>query len=102
MRLGVTKLSFLMIVLTIAPAIAVHYEVRDKCCIGACCNKQSPKKETKGENRGCNPFCNLLPIVKPDLTSPVITIVKTKFYVSNDNRILSKLSECWHPPKRFI
>jgi hypothetical protein len=68
--------------------------------------KESPcQKKQDCNNDGCNPFepcatggcCYLVENFFSNLS--ISFVQKQRITLSNDNRLLNKLSECWHPPE---
>ena len=77
----------------------------------SCCQKdtgkqsaQSEKKQRGCDGMSCNPFMGC-PMVSYDLAErftldyqlPVPT--RQVYLVKNDNRLVTQMSDCWHPPQ---
>ena len=81
------------------------------CAKSKCHKKKMPAKnmgcgnERDCNNKACNPFLpcatgSCCYIVENFFTYTTISFaVKEKIALFNDNRLLNKLSECWHPPE---
>ena len=72
----------------------------------SCNNSSSPEAPSKDcSNKACNPFlpCSMgsCCYVAENMFnySTATTISTKKIAPFNDNRILTKISECWHPPE---
>ena len=93
----------------------VNYNVGDEqvctnankpaCAKSDKCQEDTPDEEKDDcNNKGCNPFlpcmgsCCYIPENFFAYTVPGF-ILKPKMALVNDNRILSNVSECWHPPE---
>lgn len=94
-----------------APKVNVE---KDMSCSKAKCMREEPVSETNDcddtegkecSNEGCNPFlpCSMgycCYIVENFYSCQENnTVPRQKIAIVNDNRIMSGLSECWHPPE---
>lgn len=75
------------------------------CAKGSKCSTEAPVEEKEDcSNKGCNPFlpcmgsCCYLPENFFTYSLPEF-VSKQKMSLVNDNRLVSNLSECWHPPE---
>jgi hypothetical protein len=82
-------------------------EEAPSCSATTSCKQQQPDNDDNKcpMEKGCNPFvpcsvgvCCYL-VESFFIPAPVFTIKKDKPALSNDNRLLSNVSECWHPPE---
>lgn len=96
-----TILSFLVI----QPLFSAQKMVVKKDC---CSKKQCPaeKKQPLGncQGSGCNPFMpcvygNFFLTVKTHGELHISASETDRLFFYNDNRVFSKSSDCWHPPK---
>ena len=99
----------LFVVLTLQPAFGSSKEnlPERKCCKKVCTKeKKEPKQKKDCEKNNCNPFMSCssgnfyfqekqFSLVVPE------RIIKQKFILSNDNRLATNSSKCWHPPELF-
>jgi len=77
------------------------------CCSKDSCpkkEKQEPRKKDRCENQGCNPFMacvygNFFLMQKQSTTLISLKITTQKITAVNDNRVITNLSNCWHPPE---
>ena len=75
------------------------------CCSESSCDKPEPTdNENNCENNRCNPLMScpagnfyLVGYSHISLTSFIQP--KQKIILVNDNRVLTRLTECWHPPE---
>lgn len=99
-------ISFSTVLPALPPSTA---KVETGCCKKKTgCNKQDSKKESRDKNdcqgSRCNPFMgcsnyNLFLSVKAFQPGHILLSErKQKIEVTNDNRLSSSLSDCWHPP----
>ena len=74
-------------------------------CSRSKCPKQSPAKEGKNTNNGCNPFvpCSIgsccYVIESFFIYSSGTAAIGKKIAPVDDNRLLHSSSACWHPPE---
>jgi hypothetical protein len=77
----------------------------ETACAKSKCHKPKPCEKKEGCDEGCNPFvpcsmgmcCYLIESFYSP--SAIAADDKEKLPLYNDNRIVNKLSECWHPPE---
>jgi hypothetical protein len=80
---------------------------KSKCHKQMSCQKQndSSEKEKDCANKDCNPFvpCSMgscCYVVENFFSHTAISvIIKQKLLLFDDNTLLNRLSECWHPPE---
>lgn len=77
------------------------YCSKDKCPKK---EKEESGKKDKCEDKGCNPFMacacgNFFLIQKQSVDFIVLKLTTQKIILLNDNRIVTNLSDCWHPPE---
>jgi hypothetical protein len=78
---------------------------KETACAKSKCQKPKPCEKKEGCNEGCNPFvpcpmgscCYLVESFY--FPTDIAANGKQKLALYNDNRIVNKLSECWHPPE---
>jgi len=100
-------IPFVLTFLTLQPMFSSQQTIsKMQCCSKAKCHrgKQQPSKNEKCENNGCNPFLacaygNFYLINKNIFTFNPTAIKKEKMAAMDDNRLATKLSDCWHPPQ---
>jgi hypothetical protein len=69
--------------------------------------KQQANKNKQCENNGCNPFMacaygNFYYTLKNTFIFTSLLKNGDKKIPINDNRLATKLSECWHPPESYL
>jgi hypothetical protein len=74
-----------------------------KGCHSTKCHKDKEKKAT-GRCENCNPFmacslCNFFTNVRHTIDIKTATAVIQKISLINDNRLVFRSSDCWHPPE---
>jgi hypothetical protein len=104
---------FLMILsfLTFQPlAGSVKHEAKKSCCMkmkGNCHKtKQSRNVPIKCDDGNCNPFMacalgNFYTLTKSFAEEPFISQWCGKITPRNDNRLVFRSSDCWHPPENI-
>ena len=70
------------------------------------CSSEAPPEEDDCERPGCNPLlgCSSGNFYIHDYATISLTtllIPKKKLFVTDDNRLLEQLNECWHPPENI-
>ena len=106
MKAGACILLILFCILTVQPLFnTTSAEPAESSCAKSKCTKPKPPEDKKDcENERCNPLmaCPTGNFYLPG-PSPVSfatwIITKRKTILVNDNRISTKLTECWHPPE---
>ena len=79
--------------------------VKSDCSKKKSCDKPDESKEdNKCRTDGCNPTLgcpsgNFYVHHHHQISIPSLFLQKLKLLVSDDNRIIKNLSECWHPPE---
>ncbi len=109
MKIAGYILIFILTCSTVLPVLGrTQTKVTTQCCKkkSSCSKKasQKGKKEKDCQGEGCNPFMacsnyNLFLLAKAFHSNHIVLIQKKqKIAIVNDNRISSRLSDCWHPP----
>ena len=105
MRIGAFILLIIVGFLTIQPLMkTAPKKIAMRCCSEKACKKKMPEQNKKGgcEGMACNPFVGCpyycLFLVTASSLSPLQPPVNEKIGVTNDNRTIQSISECWHPP----
>ena len=102
------SLTFILIfgLLHIQPLLPKAEVKKEKTCSKSKCAKQKADDDRKNcQNDGCNPFvpCSMgtcCYLVENFFVYSISSIVFThNLRTRNDNRLLNRLSECWHPPE---
>jgi hypothetical protein len=95
-------------VLYIQPFFPNHEFNQEQTCVKTKCTKEEPPRENEDCNDdGCNPFVpcpmgSCCYLVENFFFNAGLSIIgKQKIALFDDNRLLNKLSECWHPPERL-
>jgi hypothetical protein len=78
-----------------------------KCCTKSkpnCGENKEPGQDSGCENDRCNPFMscttgNFYVIESFFSNNTLFSKENVKPFLSDDNRLLTRLSECWHPPE---
>jgi|SRR5688572_1985435 len=106
MKAGAYILMVILCVLMIQPMFSNSMVApAESCCAESSCDKPEPSdnKDDCANNR-CNPLMScptgnfyLAGYSHISLTSLMLS--KEKIFLINDNRVLARLAECWHPPE---
>jgi hypothetical protein len=80
-------------------------ETEEESCSSSC-SSEAPPEEDDCDRPGCNPLlgCSSGNFYIHDYATISFTsffIPRKKSFVSNDNRLLEQLKECWHPPENI-
>ena len=80
-----------------------------QCCSKKKCAKSEPKprRSDNCENNRCNPFMfcsygNFYLLNRGIFIFPSLPIEKCRSAIMNDNRLSTRISECWHPPNYIL
>jgi hypothetical protein len=80
-------------------------EAEESCCSKTKCNKPEPSDNNDDcESNRCNPLMscptgNFYLLVYSRISFGLSIPSKQKSILTNDNRVLTQLTECWHPPE---
>jgi hypothetical protein len=106
MKVAGHTLMLILVFLTVQPvfAKAIVVERKSGCCMQ---DKKFPTKKNACDQTACNPLrvCVYGSFFVVDNTATGIIVpsrVVQKITPTNDNRISSALSECWHPPRLCV
>ena len=89
---------------TVSSTCSKKKEIKTDCSTKKC-NKPSKSQEKDNcGSEGCNPTLgcssgNFYVHNHYQITLPSWFAQRQKVFVTNDNRIVKNMSECWHPPK---
>jgi hypothetical protein len=110
MKIPACILIFLLAFLTVQPLFSTVEKPSKamQCCSKAkakCEKSKGPGEKEKGcENNRCNPFMscttgNFYVVESFYTNNSLFAIERIKPFLTDDNRLLTRLSECWHPPE---
>lgn len=108
MKIVACFFSLLLGFLTVQPILSGREKnaERIECCSPKKCQKPDSPAPEKNDcaSTACNPFmaCVLGNFYTNEVfivQSVSFTVKKQKILAVNDNRLLTRLSDCWHPPE---
>ena len=106
MKAGAFILAIILFALIIEPVFSnVSAETEESCCSKTKCNKPEPSDDNDDcESNRCNPLMacptgNFYLFGYNSISFTSYIPSKQKPILVNDNRVLSQLTECWHPPE---
>jgi hypothetical protein len=91
---------------SVQPILKVEAKESSKgCCSKKKCTKKMPEqsKRSSCEGMACNllvgcPFNALYYVSNKPVLTFILPIKKERVFISNDNRTIKCITECWHPP----
>jgi len=106
MKAGAYIVLIIFCILTVQPLFSnINAEPTKSSCSKIKCNKPKPPEDKKdcGSDR-CNPLMacptgNFYLLGYSHISFAAFMITKQKTSLVNDNRVSTKLTECWHPPE---
>ena len=89
---------------TVYSSCSEKQKVPSSCCNSKCNKTKDKESKDDCENNRCNPLMscpsgNFYLFGHPQLSLDAFIPAKQKTILINDNRIVKRLSECWHPPE---
>ena len=106
MKAGSCILMIILCILMIQPMFSnAVVEPAVSCCSKSSCDKPDPTDgKNDCENNRCNPLMscptgNFYLIDNSHISLTTFIQSKQKIVLVNDNRVLTQLTECWHPPE---
>ena len=106
MKAGAYILLIICCILTVQPMFSnSNAEPTESSCCKTKCKKTQPQEDKKDcEKNRCNPLmaCPAGNFYFPGYSHidiPALILPKQKPTLVNDNRVLTQLTECWHPPE---
>ena len=106
MKAGTCILMIILGILMIQPMFSYSVaEPAESCCSKSKCDKpEPPDNKNDCENNRCNPLMscptgNFYLIGYSHISLTAFVQPKQKIILINDNRVLTQLTECWHPPE---